>query len=88
MLLIKLYWNIPKSKRRRCIFKTSCSQFVYKTTKEKGFIEGLVALKFRVENCNGKFQIYEDSIDGSKKMVLQNGQIIENDEIANRFCVN
>jgi len=86
LLVIKLYWGIiPKSKRRRCIFKISCSRFVYQTTEKKGLQKGLIAMKYRFQNCRNGFHIFEDPIDGSKSMVLPNGQLITENEISERF---
>ncbi len=58
--LIKLYWLlIPKHKRRKCLFKKSCSSYVYDVTKTYGLISGLKALKFRINNCNPQYRIIE-----------------------------
>jgi putative component of membrane protein insertase Oxa1/YidC/SpoIIIJ protein YidD len=81
--IIKIYWAIiPKSKRRKCIFRLSCSKFVYSETKEKGVLKGVTALSFRIKNCNNNFDIYLDPFSNKRKMLLQNGITIDEDEIA------
>jgi putative component of membrane protein insertase Oxa1/YidC/SpoIIIJ protein YidD len=86
ILLIKFYWFIiPESKRRRCIFRTSCSQHVYQTTKKEGFYKGLMAFKYRFLNCRGGHHLLENPIDGHKIMVLPNGQVLTETEISERF---
>ncbi len=53
LMKIKLYWKFtPESKRRKCLFKTSCSNYVYEKTKSEGLFSGLIALRFRIKNCN------------------------------------
>lgn len=84
--LIKLYWGVlPASKRRKCIFRTSCSHYVYQTTKKEGFCKGITALKYRFLNCRSGFHVFEDPIDGSKMMILPNNQLLTEDEISKRF---
>ncbi|WP_354304249.1 membrane protein insertion efficiency factor YidD [Pedobacter sp. UYP1] len=86
ILLIKIYWAvIPKSKRRRCIFRISCSQHVYRTTQNKGLFKGLLALKYRFLNCRNGFHLLESPIDKRKMIMLPNHQILTEDEIAERF---
>lgn len=61
LFLIKIYWFIkPKNKKASCIFKKSCSNYVYETTKNKGLIAGLKSLKFRVKNCSYGFELYKN----------------------------
>lgn len=86
ILAIKIYWAvIPKKKRRSCIFRLSCSQYVYQQVRKAGFNGGLRALKFRFLNCRGRFHVFEDHIKGTKKMILPNGRLINEDEISERF---
>jgi len=84
--IIKLYWAaFPESKRRKCIFRISCSQYVYQATKNEGLYKGLVALRCRYLNCRTGFHIFENPNDGTKIMILPNGQTFTEDEIAERF---
>lgn len=86
ILMIRLYWvTFPKSKRRTCIFRISCSQHVYQTTKKEGFYKGLIALRYRYLNCRSGFQIFDHPIDGSKMIMLPSGQVLIEEEISERF---
>lgn len=86
LLIIKLYWFVfPKDKRRKCIFKISCSRYVYQKTKEDGLIEGLLALKYRFLTCRGGYHIYEHPVTNCKMMLLSNFQIISESEISERI---
>lgn len=61
LLLIQFYWmSIPKSKRRRCLFKKSCSHYVFDVTKDQGFFKGLKALSFRYKNCRPGYYILKE----------------------------
>jgi len=74
LLVIKIYWVlIPKSKRRRCLFKTTCSNYVYNKTKSKGLISGIKALRFRIENCNTNYHIININ---NEKVLISAAQII------------
>ncbi len=86
LFAIRSYWFlIPESKRRQCIFRKSCSNFVYEETFKNGLLKGLSALKFRYQNCASGFIIFDNPIDGKKMMSLPNQQIIQENEIAKRF---
>ncbi|GAA4278583.1 membrane protein insertion efficiency factor YidD [Aquimarina mytili] len=86
VITIQLYWYlIPESKRRRCIFRKSCSIYVYEETLKKGLISGLSALRYRYQNCRSGFIVFEDPISDKKLMLLPNQQIIEEKEIAERL---
>ncbi len=68
LLSIKSYWLLfPKNRRRKCLFKTSCSHYVYQQTQAKGFQVGLRALLFRIQNCNPQYQIIDC---GDEKILL------------------
>ncbi|WP_378174264.1 membrane protein insertion efficiency factor YidD [Aquimarina sp. SS2-1] len=83
---IKLYWFfVAKSKRRRCIFRKSCSNYVYEETCKKGFISGLKALRYRYQNCRSDFIIFDHPINDQKLMLLPNQEIIEEKEISERL---
>lgn len=86
LFTIKVYWAaFPESKRRKCIFRISCSQHVYQSTKKEGFYKGIIALKYRYLNCRSGFQIFNHPIDGSKMIMLPSGQVLTEGEISERF---
>jgi len=86
ILLIRIYWIlIPASKRKKCIFRTSCSKTVYSKTLNEGFISGLKTLKYRVQNCRSGAFIIKDSITGNLQMILPNQEILDQHEISERF---
>ncbi|KRT17481.1 hypothetical protein ASU31_02745 [Pedobacter ginsenosidimutans] len=86
LLIIRIYWLVfPQNKRRKCIFKVSCSKHVYQITNESGLSKGFIALKYRYQNCRTGFHIFENHIDGSKMMILPDGQLLQENEIAARF---
>jgi hypothetical protein len=59
LIVIKLYWYlIPKRNRRPCLFKETCSKFVYTQTKELGFLEGIKSLLLRYKKCQKGYQIH------------------------------
>lgn len=89
LLSIRLYWIlIPKSKRRKCIFKKSCSNYVFETTQKEGFIRGLKAFLFRYKNCRGNFAIFKNPINNQTQMILPSQIIISEEEIAERLITS
>ena len=86
LFAVKIYWNfIPQSKRRKCIFKKSCSVYVFETTQKEGFMKGLKAFKFRYQNCRGNFTIFKNPINNQIQMILPSQLIIDGEEIADRL---
>jgi putative component of membrane protein insertase Oxa1/YidC/SpoIIIJ protein YidD len=56
--IIQLYWLlIPEKRRRNCIFKISCSRYVYSQTKYFGFIAGLTGAKNRFYQCRPGYKV-------------------------------
>lgn len=87
LVIIKLYWLlIPKHKRRKCLFKTSCSNYVYDKTKSEGLISGLKALKFRINNCNSQYSIME--INGEKVLVTKTNIVFKEKLINKTILLN
>ncbi|WP_262712137.1 membrane protein insertion efficiency factor YidD [Chryseobacterium hagamense] len=78
---------IHPSKRRKCIFRTSCSKHVYEKTAEEGFISGLKALKYRFKNCRSGAGIIEHPT-GEIYIILPNRRILNEPEISERFIKN
>tara|TARA_R110002033_G_scaffold167528_1_gene206739 strand:- start:16886 stop:17140 length:255 start_codon:yes stop_codon:yes gene_type:complete len=75
-----MYWLlIPEHKRRKCLFKKSCSNYVYDKTKSEGFISGLKALRFRIDNCNPNYSIME--LDKEIVLITKMNNIINKKEI-------
>ncbi|SHL27752.1 membrane protein insertion efficiency factor YidD [Chryseobacterium polytrichastri] len=86
ILLIKIYWFcIPAQKRRKCIFRISCSKHVYEKTVHQGFIAGLKAFKYRFQNCRSGAHIIENPITRKLQIILPGNQILEEEEISKRF---
>ncbi|MHA7056771.1 membrane protein insertion efficiency factor YidD [Aquimarina sp. M1] len=84
LLIIRSYWVlIPKSKRKRCVFKKSCSHYVYDITKQKGLFTGIKALKFRFQHCRSGYHILE--IEKTKVFVSANHKVFNQKEIHTRI---
>lgn len=65
--VIKAYWYIiPEENRRRCLFKKSCSQYVFETTAQKGFFRGMKALLYRHKHCRPGYYV----IHGKEEKLL------------------
>ncbi|MEN2487062.1 membrane protein insertion efficiency factor YidD [Flavobacterium sp. B11] len=86
LLIIRMYWIlIPQSKRRKCIFKKSCSNYVFETTQKEGLISGLKAFRFRYNNCRNGFQIFKNPVTNKIQIILPSLIIVEKEEISERL---
>jgi putative component of membrane protein insertase Oxa1/YidC/SpoIIIJ protein YidD len=81
LAVIKLYWKVfPENKRRSCLFKETCSHYVYRHTIEQGFFSGVNALKLRLKKCRKGYQLYSGR--QGFEMKLADGSIINEEEIS------
>jgi putative component of membrane protein insertase Oxa1/YidC/SpoIIIJ protein YidD len=81
LITIKLYWKfIPEDKRRTCLFKESCSNYVFRHANEHGFLKGIFAFKNRLKKCRGGYELYTG--ENGFEMRLADGSVILEDEIS------
>jgi len=88
LFIIKTYQVlIPKRFRGKCLFKESCSHYVYRLTQENGFSDGISALRYRVHNCKPNYFITENKgkilLITARYKVIEEGYLSEN--IINEF---
>jgi uncharacterized protein len=84
-----MYWYlIPKAKRRKCIFRKSCSIYVYEKTMTEGLVAGLKAFQYRYNNCKSGFHIFTNPISQTTQIILPNNTLLEEYEISERFITN
>jgi hypothetical protein len=80
-IIIQIYWKIlPKEKRRVCLYKVSCSNYIYNILKSKGFVSGLKSMIYRLRNCNNNYEIFNDN--GFYYIRTSRGLIIKEDEMS------
>ena len=72
--IIHLYWLIPKHHRRSCIFKQTCSQYVYHELAHNGFVAGIRAFKKRFYQCRPNYAIIK--LDGQDFVVLNDDSLV------------
>ncbi|MBV8368755.1 MAG: membrane protein insertion efficiency factor YidD [Candidatus Eremiobacteraeota bacterium] len=59
---IELYWRvIEPSRRRRCLYRESCSHHVHRITGEHGALKGLLALFHRARRCRKGYHVTFDA---------------------------
>jgi putative component of membrane protein insertase Oxa1/YidC/SpoIIIJ protein YidD len=80
LITIKLYWLlIPEKMRRTCLFKTSCSHYVFDKTKQEGLLIGLKSLKFRIRNCNPHYHII--ILENEKVLISATQQVFKLEDL-------
>ena len=86
LAVIKIYQIfIPKQFRGKCLFKESCSQYVYRITKEKGYRAGINALRYRINNCRGNYYLIESN--GKILLITVRNEVVEEELIDKRILV-
>lgn len=81
LLLIRFYWFIvPENKRKKCLFRESCSKYVYRITDEKGLVKGISALWDRIKKCRPGYQFYR--LDNSYILILKDGTTLQENDIS------
>lgn len=78
-LFIRIYWLIPQSKRRRCLFKESCSHYVYKISAEQGFKKAIEAFNDRRHQCRPNYSFYKTE-DETEWVILADASIVKRSE--------
>lgn len=86
LIIIYIYQLIvPKWLRGRCLFNESCSNYVYRETKEKGGNAGLIALRYRIENCRPNYYLIENK--GKVLLITARYQIVEEEYINKKILM-
>jgi len=80
LLAIRIYWWIPTKLHQRCIFRETCSHYVYRIASKHGFWAGIMAFKERNDLCRPGYIVYKSL--GRYYMKTANGTIIEEKDIA------
>ena len=84
LLLIKIYQTfMPRRFRRECLFKESCSNFVYRKTKVEGLKGGIRAFIYRYRNCRPDYHISEEN--GKVSLITVKNEVIEESCIDERL---
>ena len=80
LLAIRIYWKLPTQLHQRCIFRESCSHYVYRIACTKGFWAGVQAMKLRYKLCRPGYVVYKS--EGRYYLKTANGTIFEEEDIA------
>lgn len=72
---VRFYWQWwPHRWKRSCLFRESCSQFVYRVAGESGSLAGLGAFWYRVRTCRPGYHL---NVAGDQvELVLRDGSTL------------
>lgn len=80
---IRAYWRlIPPERRRRCLFRESCSRHVYRRARDEGFISGLRALARRWRACRPGYGLLAAREAGEPLVLLADGAVMRIDQLS------
>ncbi|MFM5893100.1 MAG: hypothetical protein ACKOQM_01525 [Novosphingobium sp.] len=81
--IIRTYWLlIPAYRRRKCLFKESCSRHVYRET-DAGFHDAIRAFRYRFGACRpGYVRLETKDADGTALFMMRDGSIVRADLLA------
>jgi uncharacterized protein len=75
LFTIRLYWTVSfGSRQRRCLFKESCSHYVYRIAAKFGLVPGLKALVSRFRTCRPGYRVTAD--ESGLRILLVDGTTI------------
>jgi hypothetical protein len=78
---IRIYWLLWGEERRRsCVFRESCSHYVYRVAENDGFLAGIRALRARMRACRPGYTVTVS--DGSIGVRCVDGSMLYDSEIA------
>lgn len=80
MFAIRIYWRIPTKLHQKCLFKETCSHYVYRIAKHQGFIAALAALKERNDLCRPGYIVYKSM--GTYYLKTAGGKIFTEESIS------
>jgi putative component of membrane protein insertase Oxa1/YidC/SpoIIIJ protein YidD len=83
MFAIRIYWRIPTKLHDKCIFKETCSHYVYRIAEHQGVIPALKAFKERNRQCRPGYVIYRSK--GKFYLKTAEGDVFEEDQISPRL---
>lgn len=83
LVLICLYWALwPARVRRACLFRHSCSRYVYYTTRRYGLRAGQRALARRYRQCRPGACSFLHPLTGERQYLLADGTQLSLREVA------
>lgn len=83
--VINIYWiAIPKKYRKSCLFKESCSHFVFRNTMEHGWRHGLYCFLQRWKQCRPGYVIIYTQSKGVE-IVLADGCSTTKDNLSDKM---
>ncbi len=81
--LLCLYRRIPQRwKKRRCLFRETCSTLALRTAREEGVRACCRVLKKRFAGCRPRYSVFYSSTSGEWQVELVNGTVIREAEVA------
>ena len=80
LLAIRIYWKIPTKLHQHCIFRETCSHYVYRIASEQGIFAAFKAIRERNELCRPGYIVYKSL--GHYYLKTANGTIFEEGDIA------
>jgi len=83
LALIRFYWAWrPAHRRRHCLYRESCSRFVYSKTEKEGLFSGLAALRYRYARCRPGYVVYFSPELNQHILILHNGEQVAEENIS------
>lgn len=83
LIFIRIYWIIiPSGKRKSCLYKESCSRYIYRIAKTQGFKPGIKAFWRRWKTCRPGYGYLWNEDTGRFDLVLKEGTILPFEHVA------
>lgn len=81
--IVCLYRRLPPQfKKRRCLFKETCSALALRVAREEGTLACFHALRKRFAGCRPNYHVFYDAVACEWQVQLVNGETASEAEIA------
>jgi putative component of membrane protein insertase Oxa1/YidC/SpoIIIJ protein YidD len=78
---IRAYWTVwPRHLNRRCLYRETCSQHVYRMAREGGVAAGLLAFTSRVRKCRPGYAV--STVETRLGLILRDGSFLPDHLVA------
>jgi putative component of membrane protein insertase Oxa1/YidC/SpoIIIJ protein YidD len=73
--VVRVYWAVwPRHLNRGCIYRETCSHYIYRVSRETGFLAGCRALLQRFQTCRPGYAVTTE--DGELGLMLRDGSFV------------
>jgi len=75
LAVVRVYWAVwPRHLNRGCLYRETCSHYIYRVSREAGVLAGCRALLQRYQTCRAGYAV--TTKDGELGLMLRDGSFV------------